>query len=139
MAQRGVMQLTELVALLDPDPEQRRALRLALDRLLGGDADRRAALTTSGRQRLVATVRPLGEGVTAYFYLGEWLQTLRAGLLSAGRLQTPLHQVLDPGADADAARVFGAYLQALQEDPALVAGLDRVAQLLDAGPRRDRF
>ena len=139
MAQRGVRQLTELVALLDPDPEQRRALRLVLDRLLDGvDADRRAALTTSGRQHLVATVQPLGEGVTAYFYLGEWLQTLRAGLLSAGRLQTPLHQVLDPGADADAARVFGAYLQALQEDPALVAGLDRVAELLDANPRSGR-
>jgi hypothetical protein len=128
--QRHARRLTQMVELLDPVAaglaEQLQNLRAeaATGERLGWV-----------RRELETLVQDLGEAEAVYFYLGEWLESLRTTGLAAWRLSEPLGQVGDPAADATAARQFGVLLVAQGADPGLVEVLDQVGDALAADPR----
>jgi len=75
-----------------------------------------------------------GQAAT-YFYLGEWIQSLRAAGLVARHLALPLSEVLDLSSSAAIGRQFSTDLGNLQANERIVASLDRLATLLEANPR----
>jgi len=70
----------------------------------------------------------------SYFYLGGWVQTLKAAVLAARNMSVPLAEVADPLADAAASRQFERQLRDLAAEPALLSGLRDLAAALEAAP-----
>jgi hypothetical protein len=72
-----------------------------------------------------------------YYYLGEWLESVRVTALGAWRLSLPLEQLGAPQADATAARQFRMLVD--QDADAVVLGaLARLEATLDTNPSTRR-
>jgi M6 family metalloprotease-like protein len=100
-----------------------------LAQLLVGTRTRRAALT----QLRAAAEGLLDEEQAAFFYLGEWSQTLRTAGQAAQRRDVGLETMVDAAADAAASRRFAEMLRAY----ALVSrNLEALAQELSSEPAR---
>ena len=74
------------------------------------------------------------EEAAIFFYLGTWLQHLRASILAAQHLQIPLAEIVDFAAHAATSRQVRAYLEELRADTAFMAALQQMEVTLEGEP-----
>ena len=72
--------------------------------------------------------------VLVHFYLGQWLQTLRAAGLAASHHKLPLCAVIDCNADAMTGGMFADQLRAQDGDAGVVSDLERLDATLRTVP-----
>ncbi|NKB71432.1 MAG: hypothetical protein GKR89_30540 [Candidatus Latescibacteria bacterium] len=106
-----------------------------LSELPGPERQNRLAALQPGLEELAGAD---GDAGLVHFHLGQWLQTLRAGVATAQALAKPLNEVVDPGAEGRVARQFHRLLQVQGARPAILVALDGLALALDAGPLQER-
>ena len=137
--QAGILE--DLLPIFDPSAAQQQNIVALLEQLgtFRGSATQRARLLARVRLGTEQLVCSHSEAAAAHFYLGEWLQSLKAAALAARDLSLPLGRTLDLATNTATCRHLTAFLKTIAADSTTTAPLNRLTVLLEAGPsgRRD--